>query len=207
MTYQTTGLIIASMKKCDKKAEIIEIGTELIAVNGYNATGIDTILRRASVPKGSFYHYFRSKEDFGLAVIDQFAGQYELKLGSFFDDASALPLDRIRNYFEHSLAHLTENQFTKGCLIGNLGQELADQNEHFREKLEGIFQSWKKRFSACLAEAQENGQLSTQLHPDVIADFILAAWEGAILRAKVMKSPESIRHFIDTIFATVLRPT
>ena len=133
------------MKKtnCDKKAEIIAIGTELISVNGYNATGIDTILRKAGVPKGSFYHYFRSKEDFGLAVIDQFANQYDLKLASFFDDSSFPPLDRIRNYFEHSLTHLTDNQFTKGCLIGNLGQELADQNERFRARLEGIFQSWK----------------------------------------------------------------
>ncbi|MDD2464982.1 MAG: TetR family transcriptional regulator C-terminal domain-containing protein [Desulfobulbus sp.] len=193
------------IKTCDKKAEIIDIGTELISVNGYNATGLDAILRKAGVPKGSFYHYFRSKEDFGLAVIDQFAEQYDLKLASFFDDTSFSPIDRIRNYFEHSLAHLTENQFTKGCLIGNLGQELADQNERFRARLEDIFQSWKNRFSACLAEAQQQGDFPADLDPNVVADFILAAWEGAILRAKVMKTPESIRNFIDTLFLTVLR--
>ncbi|MGD9949589.1 MAG: TetR family transcriptional regulator C-terminal domain-containing protein [Desulfobulbus sp.] len=194
------------IKNGDKKTEIIEIGTELIAMNGYNATGIDTVLRKAGVPKGSFYYYFRSKEDFGLAVIDQFADQYDIKLASFFDDTAFSSLDRIRNYFEHSLAHLRENQFTKGCLIGNLGQELADQNERFRARLEGIFQSWKNRFSTCLADAQEQGELATDLHPDVLADFVLAAWEGAILRAKVMKSPDSIRNFIDTLFLTVLRP-
>jgi len=194
------------IKNCDKKSEIIEIGTELIATNGYNATGIDAVLRKAGVPKGSFYHYFRSKEDFGLAVIDQFADQYELKLASFFEDAAFTPLMRIRNYFEHSLAHMTENQFTKGCLIGNLGQELADQNERFRARLEVIFQSWKERFSACLAESQQHGELAGDLDPDLLADFILAAWEGAILRSKVMKSSDSIQNFIDTLFATVLRP-
>jgi len=194
------------IKNCDKKSEIIEVGTELIAVNGYNATGIDAVLRKAGVPKGSFYHYFRSKEDFGLAVIDRFADQYDLKLASFFEDTTFAPLDRIRNYFEHSLTHMTENQFTKGCLIGNLGQELADQNERFRARLEVIFQSWKKRFAACLAEAQERGELAADLDPDVIADFILAAWEGAILRTKVMKSSDSIQNFIDTLFNTVLRP-
>ena len=194
------------IKTCDKKSEIIEIGTELIAMNGYNATGIDAVLRKAGVPKGSFYHYFRSKEDFGLAVIDQFAQQYDLTLASFFEDAAYPPLGRIRNYFEHSLAHMTENQFTKGCLIGNLGQELADQNERFRDRLEVIFQSWKNRFSACLAEAQERGELAVNLDPNMLADFILAAWEGAILRTKVMKSSDSIRNFIDILFNTVLRP-
>lgn len=194
------------IKSCDKKSEIIEIGTELIAMNGYNATGIDGVLRKAGVPKGSFYHYFRSKEDFGLAVIDRFADQYDLKLAAFFEDTSVPPLDRIRNYFEHSLGHMAENQFTKGCLIGNLGQELADQNERFRARLEAIFQSWKTRFTACLTEARERGELTSALDPEVIADFTLAAWEGAILRSKVMKSSDSIRNFIDTLFRTVLRP-
>ncbi|MBM9614809.1 TetR family transcriptional regulator C-terminal domain-containing protein [Desulfobulbus rhabdoformis] len=190
----------------DKKTEIIEQGTELIAMNGYNATGIEAILRRAGVPKGSFYHYFSSKEDFGLAVIDQFAEQYETKLDSFFNDPKFPPLERIRNYFEQSLKQMTDNQFTKGCLIGNLGQELADQNERFRERLETIFQQWKDRFALCLSQAQQRGELSSALQPDGLADFILAAWEGVILRAKVMKSPDSIRNFIDTLFTTVLRP-
>jgi len=195
------------MKNKDKKLELIEIGTELIAVKGYNATGIDVILKQAGVPKGSFYNYFRSKEDFGLAIIDQFASQYDAKLSSFFDDYNVSPLNRMRNYFEHSLAHLTENQFTKGCLIGNLGQELADQNERFRERLEVIFQSWKTRFSACLVEAQEQGELGSDFDPEALADFILAGWEGSILRSKVMKSSESLKNFIDTLYLTVLRTT
>lgn len=194
------------MKKFDKKSEIVTIGTELISFKGYNATGIDAVLKQAGIPKGSFYHYFRSKEEFGLAVIEQFAVEYEDKLSSFFDDHSVSPLNRLRNYLEHSLAHLTENRFARGCLIGNLGQELADQNERFRERLEVIFQSWRLRFSTCIAEAQAKGELSSELNPDIIADFVLAGWEGSILRAKVMKSPESIRNFIDTLFLTVLRP-
>lgn len=193
------------MKKNTKKTEIIDIGTELFAVKGYNATGIDAVLKQAGIPKGSFYNYFASKEEFGLAIIDQFAAQYETKLASFFDDAGVAPLQRLRNYFEHSLQHLSENECSKGCLIGNLGQELADQNERFRARLAEIFHTWKKRFAGCLAEAQEQGALAADLDTHILAEFTLAAWEGAILRAKVMKSPEPIRHFIDILFATVLR--
>ncbi|WP_028581159.1 TetR/AcrR family transcriptional regulator [Desulfogranum japonicum] len=193
------------MKKSDKKSEIIAVGTDLISVNGFNATGIEAVLRQAGVPKGSFYHYFRNKEEFGMAVIDNFAAQYDEKLDSFFNDHTVPPLERIRNYFEHSLAHMSEKQFTKGCLIGNLGQELADQNERFRERLATIFSSWKKRFGSCLQEAQERGEFPVTLEPDVVADFILAGWEGAILRSKVNKSPEPIRNFVDTLFVTILR--
>ena len=178
----------------------------MISLQGYNATGIDAILKRAGVPKGSFYHYFGSKEEFGLTVIESFAKSYDERLDGFFTDFQTAPLNRIRNYLESGLARLTENQCTKGCLIGNLGQELADQNERFRARLDEIFTSWKERFAGCLKEAQLSGALSQDLDSAVLAGFILSGWEGANLRSKVMKSPHALRDFIDTLFATVLKP-
>lgn len=193
------------MEKKDTRAEIISIGMGLISLHGYNATGIDAVLKQAGVPKGSFYHYFDNKEGFGLAVIDFFADCYDRKLDTFFNDEQVTPSNRIRNYLENGLACLTKNQFTKGCLIGNLGQELADQNERFRARLDEIFNAWKERFAACLREAQRAGELAPDVDPAVMAGFILSGWEGAILRAKVMKSPQPLRDFIDTLFATILR--
>lgn len=194
-----------AMKKKDTKAEIIAIGTDMISLHGYNATGIDAVLKGAGVPKGSFYHYFGSKEEFGLAVIDHFAERYDQRLDTFLNDEGVPPLNRIRNYLESGMARLTQNQCTKGCLIGNLGQELADQNERFRARLDDIFRSWKERFAACLREAQRAGELASELDTGVIAGFILSGWEGAVLRAKVMKSPQPLRDFMETLFAAVLR--
>jgi len=194
------------MKKQDKRINILEVGTELISSKGFNATGIDSVLKKAGVPKGSFYYYFGSKEDFGLAIIDKFADEYALKLASYFDDTSVLPLQRMRNYMEHSLEHLSEKNFTQGCLIGNLGQELADQNERFRARLESIFRNWQNTFSLCLQGAQQQGELAKEINCDVMAEFILSGWEGAILRAKVMQSSQSLRIFIDTLFSTILLP-
>jgi TetR/AcrR family transcriptional repressor of nem operon len=193
------------MDKKDTKTEIISIGTEMISLQGFNSTGIDAVLKRAGVPKGSFYHYFCSKEEFGLAVIDHFAERYDKRLDTFLNDEEVTPLNRIRNYLESGLARLTQNQCTKGCLIGNLGQELADQNERFRSRLDEIFQSWKERFATCLRAAQGAGELVPDLDAIVIAGFILSGWEGAILRAKVMKSPQPMRDFIETLFSTVLK--
>lgn len=196
---------ICAMEKKDTRAEIIAAGTAMISLHGYNATGIDAVLRQVGVPKGSFYHYFGSKEEFGLAVIEHFAERYSQKLDALLRDDQVTPLNRIRNYLEGGLARLEQNQCSKGCLIGNLGQELADQNERFRARLDAIFGDWKERFAACLAEAQRTGELRAEVDAGVLAGFVLSGWEGAILRAKVMKSAQPLRDFIATLFGCVLR--
>ena len=193
------------VEKKDKKADIIAIGTELISLHGYSATGIDAVLKQARVPKGSFYHYFGSKEEFGLAVMDHFAARFEKRLDTFLSDGEVTPLNRIRNYLESGLARLTQNQCTKGCLIGNLGQELADSNERCRARLDEILHSWKERFAVCLREAQRAGELAPDVDAGAMAGFILSGWEGAILRAKVMKSPQPMQDFIEILFAKVLQ--
>lgn len=193
------------MQKKDARSEMIRVGTDLISRQGYNATGIDAVLKGAGVPKGSFYHYFRNKEEFGLAVIDHFAERFSQRLQTFLDDEEVAPLHRIRNFLENGLARVTQNHCTRGCLIGNLGQELADLNERFRTRLDEIFAQWLERFSVCLRGAQEAGDLAAELDPDQVAGFILAGWEGAILRAKVMKSPEPMRDFIEILYSGILR--
>ena len=184
--------------------KIIETGVEMIAISGFNATGIDSILKAAGVPKGSFYHHFGSKENFGIEVINLFAERYAKKLHSFFDDQNVEPLKRIRNYLEHSIEHLTQENFAKGCLIGNLGQELADQNERFRDRLGEVFFDWLKLFADCLRQAQQAGSLNSRLDAHKLASFLLSGWEGAILRAKVMRSPEPLKQFVSILFTTVL---
>jgi TetR/AcrR family transcriptional repressor of nem operon len=192
------------MKKKDTYTEIIRIGTDIIARKGFNATGIDAILKAAKVPKGSFYHYFGSKEAFGLAVLDNFAERYEQKLASFFQDETVPHLKRLRNYLEYSSTRIEANSFAKGCLAGSMGQELADHNEAFRMRVEEIFQSWKRLFGDCFRAAEQAGEITGQLDPEQLAEFLLTGLEGAVLRAKVMKSLEPIQSFINILFDNML---
>ena len=184
--------------------KIIATGVEMVAISGFNATGIESVLKAAGVPKGSFYHHFGSKENFGIEVINLFAERYAQKLHTFFDDQSIEPLERIRNYLENSIEHLTQENFSKGCLIGNLGQELADQNERFRDRLAEIFCDWLNIFADCLHQAQQAGARNPRLNGQQLASFLRSGWEGAILRAKVMRSPEPLKQFVGILFATVL---
>lgn len=193
------------MDKNETRRTIILVGTDLIARQGFNATGIDAVLKEAGVPKGSFYYYFKSKEEFGLAVIDHFAERFEQRLDTFLNDEEVTPLNRIRNFLESGLVRVTQNQCCKGCLIGNLGQELADLNERFRARLDEIFTMWRERFVTCLQQAEKRGELSGNIDAAVVAGFILSGWEGSILRAKVTKSPQPMRDFVEVLFATVLK--
>ncbi|MCE1225510.1 MAG: TetR/AcrR family transcriptional regulator [Geobacteraceae bacterium] len=193
------------MEKKDTRSDIIKIGTELISRQGYNATGIEMVLKEAGVPKGSFYHYFKSKEEFGLAVMDVFANYYSQRMTALLQDTALSPLSRIRKLLEGSLQRFSNNQCSKGCLIGNLGQEMADQNERFRARLDQIFDDWRCLFADCLREAQVAKELDSRLDAEPLASFVLSGWEGAILRAKVMKSPKPLQDFIEVLFKVTLR--
>jgi len=193
------------MESKDTRSELIRVGTELINRSGYHATGIDAVLKLAGVPKGSFYHHFKSKEDFGLAVVDHFADRLERNLARFLDYKEVAPLERIRDFLDDRTARLAQGQFTRGCLLGNLGQELADLNERFRERLEGAFKMWQKRMARCLQEAQQRGELSVDLDPNLTAGFILSSFQGALLHAKTTKSLQPMQDFHQVIFDVVLR--
>jgi len=193
------------MAKRDTRTELIAAGMQLLASQGYNATGIDAVLKRTGVPKGSFYHFFGSKEEFGLAIIEEFARRFLARVDVFLADESATPLNRLRTFLERGLSQLSEHHCTVGCLIGDLGQELAASNERLRGRLDEILLSWRERFAVCIREAQQAGELPPSYDAHVIAGFILSGWEGALLSAKVSRSPQPVRDFLDTLFTTVLR--
>src|ERR1700691_3008121 len=103
------------------------------------------VLQSSGVPKGSFYYYFDSKEDFGLKIINHFEATYLQKVGAVLADKTKTPKERLQAYCSEGLKNLEFNNCRKGCLIGNLCQEMADQSEILRARLKEILLSWRKR--------------------------------------------------------------
>lgn len=192
------------MTSNDTRNHIIQTGADLIAQKGFGATGLNAVLTAAGVPKGSFYHYFKSKDDFGLAVIDAFAEEYDARLDAILGDTSRSCVDRLRAYFDTGFEAMLSGEYARGCLIGNLGQELAGQNEVFRQRLEKVFAGWEKRFERCIAEARDAGDTDPAINPAEAASLLLSGWEGAILRAKVLRSTEPMACFIRVFFRQCL---
>ncbi len=205
------------MKRTNKRNELIQIGKEIVGRQGFKAASLNQILSSAGVPKGSFYYYFLSKEDFGLAIIDDFAREYRLaiiddfareyrdRLKTILEDEQYSPLTRLRNYFELKIADMENCRCTDGCLIGNLAQELSSQNELFRDRLNQVFAEWEQYFIQCLEAAYEAGEIESDCHLSDLAKFILSSWEGAILQAKVSQSVIPLQTFVAVLFEQVLK--
>ncbi len=189
----------------DTKSEILKAGMSIISRQGFNSTGIEAILKKANVPKGSFYHYFSSKKDFGLKVLDRFAVGIDRIFTSFLEDQSLSPITRLRNCIESLAARFEDNNCSIGCLVANMGQELADQDEEFRQNLARIFKTWATHFEKCLQEAQDQGEIPADISPELTAQFFLSGFEGALLVSKVLKSSSPLRNFITIFFEQVLQ--
>ena len=191
------------MRRTNKRNELIQVGKKIIVQQGFKAASLNDILTTAGVPKGSFYYYFSSKEDFGLAIVDDFAREYRERLETILQDSQYAPLTRLRNYFEWKIEDMAAHRCSDGCLIGNLAQELSAQNELFRDRLNGVFVEWEQYFIRCLKAASEAGEIECDRHED-LAKFILSSWEGAILQAKVTKSVVPMQTFVKILFEQIL---
>ncbi|HOP40772.1 MAG TPA: TetR family transcriptional regulator C-terminal domain-containing protein [Geobacteraceae bacterium] len=192
------------MKRIHNKDDIVQAGLDIILSKGFNATGVEAILKQANVPKGSFYNFFSSKEDFGLAIIDRYSSEINEVLHPIYNDESSPPLGRIKKGFETLIARFEGNDCTKGCLIGNLSLEMSDQYENVRHRLEQCLQGWTKVLSGLLLQAQRVNAIPADLDAEMLAENMIASFEGALLRAKVMKSSEPLKNFIHLYFDTYL---
>ena len=168
----------------------------MLTERGFQITGIEEVLKRVGVPKGSFYHYFKSKDEFGHAVIDNYEQYYARKMDRIFGNLDRLPVQRLQDFVLNAKNGMAKFDFKRGCLIGNLGQELAALDTQFRERLEGVLQSWEQRVTI--------GELAPGQDPKQLSRFFWVGWEGAILRSKLMRSLEPIDQFTTLFFERVL---
>jgi len=189
----------------ETRAQLVRVGIEILTEQGFNGTGIDEVLRRVSVPKGSFYHYFRSKDAFGEAVIAGYGEYFARKLERLFGDAGQPPLARLRAFVEEAKRGMRRYAFRRGCLVGNLGHEMAGLNEPFRAQLSALLDGWRDRLAVLLGAAQAAGELDAREDAPALAEFFWTGWEGAVLRAKLARSVEPLDQFADAFFRRVLR--
>lgn len=187
------------------REKLIRAGVVVLTEKGFSGVGLEEILRAARVPKGSFYHYFDSKEQFGKALVDAYADYFARKLDRWFSDESASPLGRLHNFIEDAKAGMARFAYRRGCLVGNLGQEMGTLPEAFRDRLRDVFLDWQARTAQCLRAAQEAGEIPCERDCDQLAAFFWIGWEGAVLRAKLERSVQPLDIFAQAFFAALKR--
>ncbi|MDR3641723.1 MAG: TetR family transcriptional regulator C-terminal domain-containing protein [Humidesulfovibrio sp.] len=185
----------STSKRDDTRQRLIEAGAEIIHRQGYNGTGIQQILESCAVPKGSFYHFFKSKEDFALALLDHYAMLFTDRVTVLFGEASLSPLERVRLFFDRTVERQRdpENPFgTCGCPVGNLVQELSPMGPALRQRLDSVLGRLEQGFADVLRQGQARGEIAARHDPDEAAQFIVATWQGAILRMKAAGGPQPL---------------
>ncbi len=180
----------------ETREALLRAGMLVLTETGFTNTGIESILQSVGIPKGSFYHYFQSKEAFGLAVLERYGRYFDAKLDSFLLDASFPPLERIQRFAQDAQDGMVRHQFTRGCLVGNLEQESAFLSEIFCQQLRATYASWQQRMAACLWLGQQQGEIVLQDSIENTAQAFWIGWEGAVHRARLVKSTQPLEIFL-----------
>lgn len=184
------------------KQRLLEAGLAMLLERGYHDLGIQPLLSATGIPKGSFYHHFKSKEDFALQVIDIYMEEVHQGLDICLGDESKPPLERVRAFFEASQEKYRREGYL-GCLLGGLGQELSGVSEVFRRKVDWCFSEIARRIAACLEQAHRRGELPAETNPRKLADLLVNCWEGAALRCRLLRDPAPLQAMLDFYFRSV----
>jgi TetR/AcrR family transcriptional regulator, transcriptional repressor for nem operon len=193
------------MSKPSFREDILDAGLKVMLQTGYEGASVRDICAAAGAPHGSFTNHFRSKEAFAEEVLNRYFAHTKTLVKQALDDDTLSPRQRLRRYLEIISGVLADDNWNRGCLIGDFSLETTSQSKLLRERLEAIFQEWRGPFASCIAEAQEAREIDSTFDPVDLAEFLLASWEGAILRMKVERGPAALDRFRNIAFQTIFR--
>ena len=160
---------------------------------GYHGTGLKEILDAVNIPKGSFYNYFDSKEDFGAKVIQHYVDPFITRLTTHLQQSEADALGAIQRYYDELVIELEKNDFQGGCLLGNLMGEIGDTSPLCQQSLQMAVTRYRSLLQSGLVRAQQQGTVRTDNSAGDMADLLINTWQGALLRAKIEKSSDPVK--------------
>lgn len=191
------------MTRRDTQQALLEAGLRLTRSRGYHDTGINDVLAAAGVPKGSFYHHFSSKEDFGHKLLLSYNETALLAFRGVLGNLTLTPLERLETLFATLSPRLQQEG---GCLIGNFSQELGGVNENLARACTQALDAQQQLIAECIAEGQERGEITRHASAEELSEVLLNAWQGVLLRMKATRERTPLDNFLKLFFAHFLRP-
>ncbi len=189
----------------ETRTRLLRTGAEILCEQSFASMGIEAVLKRAGLSKGSFYHFFVSKELFGLEVVRHYTEFFNRRLDRTLTPNGTPALSRLRRYTDDGMEGMARFDFKRGCLIGNLTQELASSHPTFRKALTEALKGWEDRVTNCLEQAIAEGTIPPLKKVRPYAEFFWTGWQGAIMQAKGHQSVSPIAQFVDVFFNALPR--
>jgi TetR/AcrR family transcriptional repressor of nem operon len=177
-----------TISSSDVRSHILATGQRIMAGKGYSAVGLNEILTTAGVPKGSFYHYFSSKDAYGEAMLERYFEEYLAELDGTLRQPGLTAAQRLMHYWQSWRASQSFEQCQGKCLAVKLGAEVADLSEAMRLVLRRGTEAIVDRLAQVLAEGIEDGSVRVDSDPASVAGSLYQLWLGASVMAKIERS-------------------
>jgi TetR/AcrR family transcriptional regulator, transcriptional repressor for nem operon len=156
------------------------------------------------VPKGSFYHHFGSKENFAAAALERYTTRESKHAATVLSDSKVPPLKRLKHYFTDLVKFYGQKGAISGCMMGRFSLEIAAQNPQLRKQISAAFAHWQHSVATVLQQAVTQKELPADMDPELLANFLLNSWEGALLRSQAEESDAPLETFMQYVFDRLL---
>ncbi|UUO09156.1 TetR/AcrR family transcriptional regulator [Blastopirellula sp. J2-11] len=190
----------------ETKQNIIEAGCEAMVAKSYNGAGLNEILKEAGVPKGSFYHFFKSKEELGIAIIEKSVDENIQALRQRLSDRTKTPVQRLRAYYEWAREHLLSVGFRRECLISKLALEIGTLSGPMQSAVRCGWDQWRSIIAQCIREGQSSGEIDPNQDAEALSDFMISSFEGVLIRVQVNNDIAPIDEFLHFVFEVLIPP-
>ena len=177
------------------KERILEAAEEIMLQKSFHSVGLNEILAAVKVPKGSFYHYFPSKEQFGVELLRHYvaeASAWKRRL-LLSTEQEPNPLERLLTYLETNISRMFEKECQGSCLVAKLATEISSFSDPMREVLADGMREWQGIIEKLVVEALEKKAIRPDLDPAATAALIQDLWMGASQRSQVQRNVAPLR--------------
>lgn len=196
------------LRDTDTRERILVAGTTLFGQKGFNGAGLNEVLQLADVPKGSFYHYFSSKEEFGVAVIERARDAHLAAMRPLLSDRRMSPVQRLRAIFAQAREECAASGPTVECIIPKLALETASLSEPVHAAVKCAYQQWCALMAQVIREGQAVGEVDRRHDADRLANVLVMLWEGAAIRMQIDRNIAPLDDFQSFVFDSLLgRPS
>ncbi|MES2499161.1 MAG: TetR/AcrR family transcriptional regulator [Pseudomonadota bacterium] len=192
-------MALAIQKFTDTRQQIIDTAKNIMLGKGFAAVGLNEILTQANVPKGSFYHYFKSKEQFGDALLEDYLDGYLTHIESKLSPGIGSVKSRLLAYFQNWLDTQTADTTQDKCLVVKLSAEVTDLSETMRITLKLGTDRIINRIAECVQEGIDNGEFPAHLDAKFVTHEIYYMWIGATLFTKVNRSRDALESAMSSL--------
>ncbi|MDD1627247.1 MAG: TetR/AcrR family transcriptional regulator [Methylococcaceae bacterium] len=192
-------------QKLTNRENLLNQGVILLTQQGYHGTGLKEILDAVQIPKGSFYNYFGSKENFAAETIQHYINPFIAQLSGHLQNPDNDAFSALLLYFNELITELEKAGYKGGCLLGNLMGEISDTSELCKKSLQLAVHRYRDVLQEALLKAQREGTVRTDKSAEDMADLLVNMWQGALLRMKIEQSSTPLKQCCDNLLGDLFK--